>query len=379
MIYKPPGKRYYMVKFQWSGRTIRKSTRATDRKTARTIEARLRVELARDNWNVLEAKPQQTLSEFLKSDFLPFTETRFRTKPATLEYYRYGAKALQASDAARLRLNEVTDQHAGQFAASRSHLSPSTINCGLRTLRRALALAAEWGKLDRKPKISLAKGERQRERVLTQDEVARYLAACPQPWQDAATVMLGTGMRPGEVYTLRWEFVLLNGSGGFIHVSEGKSRAARRLLPMIPEVYEALKLRHETQGSPAEGWVFPSESKCGHLVQGTAKSQHTRAITRVNKEAKENNLPELRPFPVYTMRHTALTRLAEAGCDAFTLARIAGHSSITITQRYCHPQADAIERAFASFARQQVVTHGGHLPKMLESAGVGRGDVTETQ
>src|SRR5262249_32113310 len=38
---------------------------------------------------------------------------------------------------------------------------------------------------------------------------------------------------------------------------------------------------------------------------------------------------------------------AEAGCDAFTLARIAGHSSITITQRYCHPQADAIERAFA--------------------------------
>jgi len=35
------------------------------------------------------------------------------------------------------------------------------------------------------------------------------------------------------------------------------------------------------------------------------------------------------------------------GCDAFTLARIAGHSSITITQRYCHPQADAIERAFA--------------------------------
>ncbi|MGB9084488.1 MAG: tyrosine-type recombinase/integrase, partial [Terriglobales bacterium] len=42
----------------------------------------------------------------------------------------------------------------------------------------------------------------------------------------------------------------------------------------------------------------------------------------------------------------ALTQLAEAGCDVFTLARIAGHSSITITQRYVHPQADAIERAF---------------------------------
>jgi site-specific recombinase XerD len=51
-------------------------------------------------------------------------------------------------------------------------------------------------------------------------------------------------------------------------------------------------------------------------------------------------------FQPYVLRHTALTQLAEAGCDVFTLARIAGHSSITITQRYVHPQADAIDRAF---------------------------------
>jgi hypothetical protein len=46
-----------------------------------------------------------------------------------------------------------------------------------------------------------------------------------------------------------------------------------------------------------------------------------------------------------------LTNLAAAGWDAFTLARIAGHSSITITQRYCHPQADAIEQAFIKVGR----------------------------
>lgn len=42
-------------------------------------------------------------------------------------------------------------------------------------------------------------------------------------------------------------------------------------------------------------------------------------------------------FEPYVLRHTALTRMAPL-CDAFTLARIAGHSSITITQRYCHPK-----------------------------------------
>ena len=73
----------------------------------------------------------------------------------------------------------------------------------------------------------------------------------------------------------------------------------------------------------------------------------------------------LPPFEPYVMRHTALTRMAPF-CDPFTLARIAGHSSITITQRYCHPQADAVESAFAKFAsREEVVTDGGHHEKQL--------------
>ena len=76
------------------------------------------------------------------------------------------------------------------------------------------------------------------------------------------------------------------------------------------------------------------------------------------------------------MRHTALTRMAPF-CDPFTLARIAGHSSITITQRYCHPQADAVEAAFSRFACREVVTDGGHrenraLPELSETkAGTG--------
>jgi integrase len=49
--------------------------------------------------------------------------------------------------------------------------------------------------------------------VLTDSEMKLYLKNCRQPWRDAATLILGTGMRPGEVYGLRWEFVLLKGHG----------------------------------------------------------------------------------------------------------------------------------------------------------------------
>lgn len=182
------------------------------------------------------------------------------------------------------------------------------------------------------------------------------------------------GNAPGRSYGLRWEFVLLNDSGGLIQVSEGKSKAARRILPIIPDVYQAMKDRYEAQGKPAAGWVFPSTAKCGHLEQGTAKTQHSAALAKVNKTLVSENhkrltrglapLPlTLNPFEPYVMRHTALTRMAPY-CDPFTLARIAGHSSITITQRYCHPQADAVEAAFSKFAlRGEVVTEAGHHEK----------------
>lgn len=45
---------------------------------------------------------------------------------------------------------------------------------------------------------------------------------------------------------------------------------------------------------------------------------------------------------LYSLRHTFLTRLGESGCDVWTLARIAGHSSIAISARYVHPSEDAV-------------------------------------
>jgi integrase len=319
------------------------------------MEAAHRTALAKGEVGFRERKAV-ALRDFIKQDFLPYVEAQFKAaKPATLRYYQYGAATLQDSPLSELKLSEITDQHAKQYSAKRAKLSPSTINCGLRTLRRALSLAYQWDKLDRMPKLSLAKGERQRERVLSDAEVAAYLEACAQPWKDAATVMLGTGLRPSEVLSLQWERIHLNGTGGMLQIAEGKSRAARRILPMVPAVYDSLKARWLAQGSPLSGWTFPSEGKSGHLRRDTGKTFHSKALAAIRDAAeKEGNETPVKAFPPYTLRHTALTRLAEAGCDAFTLARIAGHSSITITQRYCHPQADAIERAFSKLPARTV-------------------------
>ena len=71
----------------------------------------------------------------------------------------------------------------------------------------------------------------------------------------------------------------------------------------------------------------------------------------------------MKSFPPYVLRHTSLTNLTP-NVDPFTLQTIAGHSSITMTQRYGHPQAEVIVQGFDKLAsRQEVVTEVGHLGK----------------
>ena len=41
-----------------------------------------------------------------------------------------------------------------------------------------------------------------------------------------------------------------------------------------------------------------------------------------------------------------LTRLGEAGADAFSIMKIAGHGSVTVSQRYVHPTPEGMDRAF---------------------------------
>ena len=192
---------------------------------------------------------------------------------------------------------------------------------------------------------------------MTDAEFAAYIALCKQPWRDVALLIRNEGMCPGECYKLRWEHVLLEDGRddrlGLIQIAEGKTKARRRLLPMVPEVHDALRNRWLAQGKPASGWVFPAESRSGHLEQGSAKNYHAKAV-----KALQAASDAFKRFEPYCLRHTALTRLAEAGCDAFTLAKIAGHSSITMTARYCHPQAEAIERAFRKLTARELPPAG---------------------
>lgn len=332
----------YWYKFNWNGEQIRESTKQGNDKVARQMEAAHRTSLAKGEVGIREKKVAPTLEEFCTKRVEPWAKATFeKPAPKTWLWYRFGINALKSyKKLAGTKLDEIGNEQAADYAAFRQsqEWQVSTINSTLRALRRVLRLAAEWGEISTAPKIKFLAGENHRERVITPQEEQKYLEKAAPLLHDVATVLLDTGMRPEECHHLSWDNLNWDvGKHGAITIIRGKTKAARRALPMTPRVRLVLELRWEAAGKPAVGWVWPANTRSGHMEHDTLRVQHKNAL----KESKA------RPFVIYSFRHTFLTRLGESGCDAWTLARIAGHSNITISQRYVHPSEDAVLSAMS--------------------------------
>jgi integrase len=207
------------------------------------------------------------------------------------------------------------------------------------------------------PNVKMLPGARHRERVVTPQEQSKYLAASLDPLCAVAEVLVGTGLRPAEAFRLKWEALTWsNGRYGTLLVTHGKTAAARRVLPMTPRVRAVLESRWEGAGNPTEGWVWPAPTCSGHLEGSSIKKQHARAL----------KVSRVRPFVLYSLRHTFLTRLGESGCDAWTLARIAGHSSIAMSTRYVHPSEDAVLAAVERLTGHNI-GHSEEMPATEET------------
>jgi len=190
--------------------------------------------------------------------------------------------------------------------------------------------------------------------VLSRRIEEAYLAACAQPLADIALLILEAGLRIGEALGLPWADVELDplaGSRfGYIRIRDGKSKNARRTLPLTDKAAQMLRNRQQLASGEL---VFANRDGRRYLVT-SINHLHQKARAAVGLG---------RDFVIHSLRHTMLTRLGESGVDAFTIMRIAGHSSVTVSQRYMHPTPEAVERAFE---RLQLSGSQGQIePKVL--------------
>jgi integrase len=223
--------------------------------------------------------------------------------------------------------------------------SVTSINGDLRTIRRMLRLAHEWGVISRSPVIHELPGGKGRERVISFDEERRYLEAAGWNRRTLATLAVDTGLRPNsELFCIEWQNVCLEQIAtapfGYLRVVDGKTKNAVRTVPLTRRGRSALL--NQLGRKLHERWVFPGPGNAGHQV--TLQHSHEKAL----------NKSGVTRFPFYSWRHTFGTRCAESGMDRFTLAKLMGHSSPQISERYyIHITESHVAHGFEKFLNYQ--------------------------
>ena len=83
-------------------------------------------------------------------------------------------------------------------------------------------------------------------RIVSGEEEALYFQHANPLLKDVARLILETGMRPGEIFALKAEHV----GKDFVLVAEGKTRYARRTIPLTPRAREVLRARRRSYSQP---------------------------------------------------------------------------------------------------------------------------------
>ena len=207
---------------------------------------------------------------------------------------------------------------------------PATVNREMCVLSKIFSLAVDAELLDDNPcrRVKKLRTANQRVRYLTDaEETELFKALKGQDWvKDIIVMAINTGMRRGEIFDLKWFDVDLNRR--IVHVRQSKS-GRPRTIPLNATAQTLLAKLPKTSE-----YVFPSPKKETRRVNDVGR-QFERAV----KKAK------IVDFHFHDLRHTAATRMADAGADPFTLAAILGHSDIRMTARYTHATDEAKRRA----------------------------------
>jgi integrase len=88
-----------------------------------------------------------------------------------------------------------------------------------------------------------------------------------------------------------------------------------------------------------------------YVFPGPKTERRVNDVGRQFERAVKN--AKLVDFHFHDLRHTAATRMADAGADPFTLAAILGHSDIRMTARYTHATDEAKRRAVDNLVKPE--------------------------
>jgi integrase len=238
-----------------------------------------------------------------------------------------------------IRKTQIVDYMSARY----NEVTAGTVLKEFNVLKHMLKLAAEWGIIAISPAIDLRPSKRVapgRIRYLKPAELGLLLNASPEWLRPIILLAVSTGMRRGEILSVRWLDVDLK--HGCIILPQTKNGDGRvvYLNKLARTVFSAMK-----RGQPTE-ILFPV----------TTPENVSVAFKRLCDDVK------LDDFHFHDLRHTAASWLRMQGADIHSVATLLGHKDLRMAIRYQHLNADHLSKTVALMDKVKV-----KMPKMLTS------------
>lgn len=228
--------------------------------------------------------------------------------------------------------------------------APRTLQYVFATIRQTWNMAKRDGLVacDSPTKqVKVPKIDNKRIRFLSHAEAKALLKTLQEKdrtTHDLALLSLHTGLRMGEMVSLKWSHIDLD--RGIIRVMDpkgGEGRAAF-MTEKLKAMFKAIK-----RGEPKD-YVFTRKD-------GGALEEMPRLFFEVVADLGFNKgIADPRQKVVaHTLRHTFASWLVEAGVDLYTVKELMGHSVMAMTERYAHLSKGTLQNATKKL--EQAIDH----------------------
>jgi site-specific recombinase XerD len=191
-------------------------------------------------------------------------------------------------------------------------------------------------------KIKKPSCDNRRIRFLTKKEAGILLGClCKSSKQvhDMALLSLHCGLRAGEIFSLTWNDV--DFEHGILSIKDTKSGRNRSAI-MTPDVRKMLEERK--QNSNSNDLIFLSRNG------GEITAVPDRFAGTVKELGFNTGITDDRQKVVFhSLRHTFASWLVMSGVDLYTVQKLMGHSTMSMTERYSHLAPEHLKKAVGMF------------------------------
>jgi len=189
----------------------------------------------------------------------------------------------------------------------------------------------------------LKKGSNARTRTLSFEEYLRLIAVAPIHQRATIVIAFNTGMRIGEIRTLKWSYI--DTENGFIKLP--KTATKERKERLIPINYHVNAILNELPRALHHNFVITYKGESIKDIGGLKRSFKTAC--------KNAEIPCGRKTPngltFHDIRRTVKTNMLNAGIDKVHRDMIIGHSLKGMDVHYIVPDEDALKEAMEKYTK----------------------------